>query len=209
MLVLTRLFTDSYLYGELTISEASFLILSAHDFTNRESIPFLKNNYITVYDTETKTVEDFVKISDYPKIDEVFGVVKRADNVYFKVITDKLWKFMDICDGIQKVKFDGLPDGIRANLPNDNTIVEINGVYVYVNYDYYRLDENSIFWSVCVKGEEICMTVLDVYLDVFEKLDWNVKGDTVIYFFFMNWFYKLDINDKVIRFITKLRTLGC
>lgn len=205
MLVLVNLFYGTYVNTGLVIEETSFLEVDTHTFINRNTSTFFNHIYISVYNTETKATENRVKLADYSKIEQVFGVVVQNEKTYFKVITDKLWKFMDICDGIQKAEYDSLVCKIRHYIPNENRVFEIDGVYAYCNYDYCCLDKYNIFWL----KDDKCLTVLDVYLDVFEKLNWDVKEDTVIYFFFMNWFYKLDINDKVIRFITKLRTLGC
>lgn len=124
----------------------------------------------------------------------VFGII---DNRYYVEISDLAWKFLDLIDSPEESEPVKLDD---YKVVSDRCMTCGKDVYVYCISSVIPLDENKIFWGRDSKAT----TIFNIYKYCF-KQSIRYTSDMNLYIIFSSECraYRLDINDKAIRFMEK------
>jgi hypothetical protein len=179
------------------------------DYTDSYNSPLI----VDIWDTDKNeyyvrkcNVCDFIIKS---RLKEIFGVFqKNSMVVVFYKITDSLWKFMDICDGITPVFKNNLPMTVDS-LPKKEVQYFNVGNYRYcvVYMDFIvSMNKNHIFlWDTEI---DIYMDVLDLYMSVLHILQGKLTNFDEIYISINKSYYKLSLNKSILIFLTKQEILS-
>lgn len=158
-----------------------------------------------ILDTDTDNIEKGLSID---KIDNVFGVVDNADNKVCFEVSEKLWYFLGISNGVEKVPYSLIPQDVKCLGVNINEPIPVTGIrgdtiIQVLTVHCVPIDDLGIFWEIGMTH----VTILDIYIHVFRSIP-NIKDNTEIYLFCKDSnYYRLDVNKSIIIFITKMITL--
>lgn len=152
--------------------------------------------YYNVLDTETGSISA-MSVADIAK-SEIFGVV---DSKAFVPISDYAWRLFDLVDS--PVKVSNIVNKPLFNLASEY-IIEENDIFVYYPLNVYPIDDNGIFWCIWGGGLRY-FSIFVIYKFVF-SLPIKYKPTNNVYLVSMGT-YKLDMNEKAIKFMEKASVL--
>lgn len=148
---------------------------------------------------DTESGRKFDALSNSLESLNVFGII---DNRYYVEISDLAWKLLDLIDSPEESEPIKLDD---CKVVSDRCMTCGKDVYIYCISSAIPLDENKVFWG---RGKN-ATTIFNIYKYCF-KQPIRYISDMNLYIIFAseNKAYRLDINDKAIRFMEKAIVLG-
>lgn len=214
MLVLRQV----YKYRDSKLVPCSFVSLNIHLFANYTENPLLNflanglSSKFDVFDTEMGALQDGLTVEEITKIkDKVFGIFDYGNQTIFMSITKEVWSFLGVANEPEKLGIDFhslLEDDCSTETGTNVHIIECRNKVKYVFHNSLaELDEFGIFWTKRNTAE--FFTILGVYELLFSKIrpsDFEKEFELYIQQR-ANCFLKLDLNTKVMRFITKSMVL--
>lgn len=175
----------------------------------------------TVYDTDTGILSQ-CSLKDVMK-GKPFGVVRdKADKKYvFIPISDNAWKLLDyidspeLMDDFDTQSIDKYLSRYYGNLERHDNSDFMTQYFssgsktiifhiMHISKSAEPIDSNKIFWKT---HDSIYYTIFDIYKTLFKSN--SIASDMDIYVAMTNTkVYKIDVNKEVVRYMTKLKTLG-
>lgn len=154
--------------------------------------------YCNVLDTETGSIST-MSFDDIAGLD-VFGVVGETAKA-FVPISDYAWRLFDLIDS--PVKVSNIVNKPLFNLTSEY-IIKGNDIFIYHLLNVYPIDDTGIFWGIWGGGLNY-FSIFTIYKSVF-SLPIRYRPTNNVYLVSMGT-YKLDMNEKVIKFMEKVAVL--
>lgn len=160
---------------------------------------------VDLYDTESGETFTTSKLAIKDK--DVFGKMFYISGTFLPTeayieVDDFTWKLLDLIDSPIEVKRVVYHDFKRVS-----KICVVSGVDVFVRYpnSLEPIDKNLIFWKI---GMLDFITILELYKYVFKApIRFTPNMNVYLICEESGKYYKLDINEKVIRFMEKVMVL--
>jgi hypothetical protein len=191
------------------------------------NLSFITKRYnIEYYDTDTGKIQDLKGKSALSKFksENILNFNVCGENFVFLASNPKLWQFLDITNGAVDSDIDldsvNIYDGIIDGLMYINTEQKY-GYFIGANLDVLSTDENHILWKVFeTKSDsvghsyssktfhywydvmEFYIKIILPYADIIKK--YNLQ---YIYMKGVGHQYKIEVNDKILQFLTKVQIL--
>lgn len=190
-----------------------------------KDVDVLNSIKFDLVDTATNKSYPNVSLKDIPNFyKSIFGVSFSDNFCFFSIMDKDTWTILDYIDGIESLGRFESPEEFYVSLGNKyqdivkstHDLVICKDDTLIVNFRIGKiikpLDDAMVFWynnSINAPADGH-FTIFDVYLSVFLTDGVVVTPETTVYVYvaFYHLVYKLDINQKVVRFMTKYKTFN-